>query len=150
MKKNILNTESANAICQRVLRLTPGSKPIWGNMTATEMLAHCNSCNIQVLREGNSGRITSTKQYLLRILALYIAPNFKKNLSTEKRHDMKGKIDESLFGLELQRFSDTIRQFPMNSKRLTLHHPAFGNISTNQWGIAVYKHMDHHLRQFGV
>ena len=29
-------------------------------------------------------------------------------------------------------------------------HPAFGNLSQTQWGQMQYKHLDHHLRQFGV
>ena len=29
-------------------------------------------------------------------------------------------------------------------------HPAFGPMSRRAWGVLVYKHTDHHLRQFGV
>ncbi|MGH9801334.1 MAG: DUF1569 domain-containing protein, partial [Blastocatellia bacterium] len=29
-------------------------------------------------------------------------------------------------------------------------HPAFGKLSTKDWGALTYKHMDHHFRQFGV
>lgn len=150
MKKNILDTEAAHAICTRVKNLNENTKAHWGKMNPTEMLAHCNSCNRQLFEEGNSGKKTTVKQYFLRLLALYIAPNFKRNLSSEARHNVKGKVDPSRFKTEQQAFIETILKFPLKAKQLTLHHPAFGNISTNQWGIAVYKHMDHHLRQFGV
>jgi hypothetical protein len=29
-------------------------------------------------------------------------------------------------------------------------HPLFGRLSSQEWGVATYKHMDHHLRQFGA
>jgi hypothetical protein len=29
-------------------------------------------------------------------------------------------------------------------------HPLFGRLSFGEWGVATYKHMDHHLRQFGA
>lgn len=47
-------------------------------------------------------------------------------------------------------FIHMITQFSANTHSLTLAHHAFGNISTHEWGIATYKHMDYQLRQFGV
>jgi hypothetical protein len=29
-------------------------------------------------------------------------------------------------------------------------HPAFGRMSGRAWGVLMYRHIDHHLRQFGV
>ena len=29
-------------------------------------------------------------------------------------------------------------------------HPMFGTFTKEQWGQSLYKHLDHHLRQFGV
>jgi hypothetical protein len=31
-----------------------------------------------------------------------------------------------------------------------LYHPFFGKMSAKEWGLIAHKHMDHHLRQFGV
>ncbi|WP_407534605.1 DinB family protein [Elizabethkingia miricola] len=119
-------------------------------MTVSEMLIHCNSCNRQILEESRGDKKTTIKQYLLRVLALYIAPNFKKNIKGELRHITKGKANVSGFEEQRNEFILLIGEFPANDHPLTLSHPAFGNISTNEWGIAAYKHMDHHLRQFGV
>lgn len=150
MKKNLLNKQAAASIISRVEKLTVNQKALWGNMNATEMLAHCNSCNKQILEEGRGKDKTTVKQYLLRILALYIAPGFKKGLASEPVHITKGKVDASQFDLQKKEFIRLIEKFPLNTKELTLTHPAFGNISTRQWGIAAFKHMDHHLRQFAL
>ena len=29
-------------------------------------------------------------------------------------------------------------------------HPSFGNLKGDEWGILVYRHLDHHLQQFGA
>ena len=150
MKKNLLYKEVAELIISRVAKLQPTSKARWGTMNATEMLLHCNRCNEQIFNEGPSGKQTTVKQYLLRILALYIAPHFKKNLKGDKRNETKGTIDASHFEAQKTQFVELISRFPNHPGQLTLMHVAFGNISTNQWGIAAWKHMDHHLRQFGV
>lgn len=122
----------------------------WGEMTAAEMLLHCNSCNREIFERSRGNAKTTPAQYLLRTLALYIAPKFKKGLRSESHHITKGKADLTDFDALKSEFIRLIRRFPENEKALTLTHPAFGNISTKQWGIAAYKHMDHHLRQFGV
>ncbi|HOS47489.1 MAG TPA: hypothetical protein PLG57_02580 [Bacteroidia bacterium] len=90
------------------------------------------------------------KQYLLRILALYIAPNFKIGIKSEERNDTKGKIDNNSFEEQRLAFIQLIKHFPAIKYELNLTHPAFGNISKAEWGIAAYKHMDHPLRQFSV
>ena len=150
MKNNLLKITAAEAIIQRVERLKPDSVNLWGEMNATEMLLHCNSCNKQIFEAERDGKKTTVKQLLLRLLALYIAPNFKKDIKSEPSHITKGKISSSEFDKQKAEFIKLIRQFPSNKKPMTLTHPAFGNISTNEWGIAAYKHMDHHLQQSGV
>lgn len=150
MKKNLLITVASDNIIARAEKLTLNNTPLWVKMNVTEMLLHCNLCNKQILEESRGGEKTSTKQYLLRILALYIAPNFKKGIASEKRNITKGIIDDSQFEKQKNEFISIISKFPHNIRPLTLTHPAFGNISTKEWGIAAYKHMDHHLRQFGV
>lgn len=150
MKKNLLDKAAAESIIERISRLNASQKANWGDMNASEMLLHCNICNRQILEEGRGNKSTTVKQYLLRILALYIAPGFKKGIKGESKNDTLGKARPEQFEELRNEFIALIRRFPENKQPLTLTHTAFGNISTNQWGIAAYKHMDHHLRQFGV
>jgi hypothetical protein len=150
MKKNLFDPIAAESIISRVCNLKPESSNLWGKMTATEMLFHCNSCNREIIDGQRGDKKTTIRQFLLRILALYIAPNFKKGIRSEQHHITKGKFNESQFEDGKKEFINLIKYFPTNKKELTLTHPAFGNISTNEWGIAAYKHMDHHLRQFRI
>ena len=150
MKKSLLNKVAAAAIIIRVAKLSPDSNNKWGKMTATEMLMHCNLCNLQILEEEGVKTKSTFKQQLLKILSLYIVPDFPKNLQSSERNHTNGKCPDSLFFSELNRFNTNINLFPNHDKPMTLAHPAFGSLSNNQWGIAAWKHMDHHLRQFGV
>ena len=76
MKKNLLYQTAADNIIARVQKLQPTSKAQWGTMNATEMLLHANLCNQEVFEDIVPVKRTTVKQYLLRILALYIAPHF--------------------------------------------------------------------------
>jgi hypothetical protein len=150
MAKTLFRKETANKIIERVNRLQPANKALWGEMNATEMLLHANLCNAEIFQPIMPAKRTTLKQYLLRILALYIAPRFKKGIKGDAKKETVGKIDVSDFEQQKRRFIELINRFPENKGELTLPHIAFGNISTKEWGIAAYKHMDHHLRQFGV
>lgn len=150
MKKNLLYQQTADSIIERAKKLKPDNKAGWGEMNATEMLLHANLCNEEIFMPVTSRRSTTFKQYLLRVIALYFAPHFKKGIKGDKQKETTGKIDNSKFEEQRERFIALIKKFPQYKQPITLSHIAFGNISTREWGIAAYKHMDHHLRQFGV
>ena len=150
MKKNLLTQQAAEQIVSRVKQLTATNHAQWGQMNVTEMLLHCNLCNEQIMEKAPITKKTTVKQYLLRILALYIAPHFKKGIHGDPGNDTKGRVDPLAFEQQKAKFIELVSGFPLLKQPLTLPHIAFGNITTKQWGIAAFKHMDHHLRQFGV
>jgi hypothetical protein len=150
MKKNLLDTQAAELIIKRSVKLHAGSKPLWGKMNAAEMLLHCNLCNRQLL-ENNHEPITPTfKQKVLKVLSLYIVPHFPKNLEGASKNDTSGKEIQGGFEGQQQQFARIIRALSNHKEPIRLHHMAFGKLTTKEWGIAAWKHMDHHLRQFGV
>lgn len=150
MKKSILDEQCCEALAARVQKIQPDSQPRWGTMNATEMLLHCNRVNEQLLAAEAPRVKTKVSQYIARLLVLYLLPNYPKGARTPRRLDTKGQIDVSAFRQEQTNFIDIIRRFPVHQKPIELPHPYFGQLSTKQWGLAGYKHVDHHLRQFGV
>ncbi|MBO9701374.1 MAG: hypothetical protein J7604_14285 [Sporocytophaga sp.] len=117
MKKNLFDINAANSVISRSGQLKSNSTNLWGEMNATEMLLHCNSCNRQNLEESRGNEKTTFKQLLLRILALYVAPDFKKGIKGEETHNTKGKIDSSCFEEQRVEFINLIKRFPENKKR---------------------------------
>jgi hypothetical protein len=150
MQKTLFDKTAANSIIDRVSRLRSDSKAQWGKMNAVEMLLHANICNEEIFQPIVPANGTTVKQYLLRVIALYLAPNFKKGIKGDGNKDTIGKTEVKDFDLQKKKFIELIDRFSEHKGELTLPHIAFGNISTRQWGVAAYKHMDHHLRQFGV
>jgi hypothetical protein len=150
MQKTLFDKTAANSIIDRVSRLRSDSKAQWGKMNAVEMLLHANICNEEIFQPIVPANGTTVKQYLLRVIALYMAPNFKKGIKGDGNKDTIGKTEVKDFDLQKKKFIELIDRFPVHKGELTLPHIAFGNISTKEWGVAAYKHMDHHLRQFGV
>ncbi len=73
----------------------------------------------------------------------------RRNAPTAKELVITG---ESALDLERQRLLGLMERFAMEGPRAcsTHPHPFFGKLSASEWAILMYKHTDHHLRQFGV
>lgn len=112
MKKNLLYSDAAESIISRVKNLQAINNNVWGTMNATEMLLHVNLCNEEIFDNSTSVKRTTLKQYLLRIIALYIAPNFKKGIKGDIKKETLGKIDALEFDKQKDRFIELIKRFP--------------------------------------
>lgn len=151
MSKNLLDEECCQQVISRAQKLTAHSRPLWGKMNVTEMLHHCNKVHAQLLTPAEpTGKGTSVKQYLLRWAVLYAMPRYPKGAQAPKKFHTKGLVDKAAFDTEKQTFIDTVQRFGSHEKDINHWHPYFGKLSTRQWGLTSWKHVDHHLRQFGV
>lgn len=148
---NLLDSSAAEEMARRVLQLTPEAKPLWGSMTATEMLLHCNKIQEHLLTPATAPKKkTSAKQLILRWVVLYLLPRYPRNAGAPRQVVTKGLIDQNAFAEQQQRFIQNVLRFPKHTAPIEHHHPYFGSMSTRQWGLSSWKHNDHHLRQFGV
>ena len=151
MQKNLLEKDCAASVISRVQKLQPDSIPRWGKMTVTEMLHHCNLVHQQLLLPATPHqKKTSLRQYLIRWVVLYAMPRYPKNAQAPKRFHTKGVVDKARFADEKQAFIELVQRLAGHSQPIHHWHPYFGNLSTEQWGRTSWKHVDHHLRQFGV
>ena len=151
MKRNLFDTATAELVIKRVEKLQADTAPLWGQMTATEMLLHCNTLHEKLMVPSNNAiKKTSIKQYFIRGIVLYLMPGYPKNKKTPKMFEVKGLIDASEFAEQKRRYIELIGKIQAHTGDINHHHPYFGQMSKKQWGISAYKHADHHLRQFGV
>ena len=80
--------------------------------------------------------------------AMYNDKPWKNNMSTPIEYKVVSSKD---FVKEKTVLIDIITEFyQLNSRVIWDPHPVFGNFTPDQWGKLQYKHLDHHLRQFGV
>jgi hypothetical protein len=147
--KSIFEISTKNEIITRIEKLSPSSQGLWGTMQVAQMLAHCaNAMDIA------TGKIKLPRQWISVVGWLFKSSysnnkNFPKNFKTVKGGAV---TDEKDFETEKKRLIQAIEDMHQGGeKNCTPHpHPIMGKFSGQEWGTGMYKHLDHHLRQFGV
>ncbi|HSB93856.1 MAG TPA: DUF1569 domain-containing protein [Flavitalea sp.] len=143
-------TADFDGICQRIKSLSPASSRLWGKMSVSQMLAHCQRPFAAALGPGDTKR--GIASYLFGPMAkrsFMGANEFRKNLPTAPAFKI---THEPGFEEERAKLLDNVHQFLMIDKaKLSARvHPFFGPMSGSEWYELMYKHLDHHLKQFGV
>ena len=145
--KSLRHPEVSQSILERIDRVGPNSVRQWGTMTPEQMLAHL----VESMRMATGELPTKPKKTPLRFfplkqLAIYVAP-VPRFLPTalELLPEKSPAIDQSK--KELHRL---LAEFSDDATRPLPRHPAFGRLGSHPWGVLMLRHLDHHLRQFGV
>lgn len=149
--KNLFEPGRATEVKERMARLSPTSGRLWGTMTAAQALAHCSASMEMAL-----GDRTPDRMRLGRIAGWVVKPLLLRNDEPMRRGSstMKELIvqDERELEGERERLSKLVDRFAAGGPRGCTTHPHsfLGRLSPDEWAILTYKHLDHHLRQFGV
>jgi hypothetical protein len=149
--KTIFDAEARDELLERLARLAPDSPREWGKMTPSQMMEH----TARVLEMATSPEQPMKQIFLGKALSWifknkFLGPEpFRKNAPTGPDYVIK---DEPDFDATRSRLNELIAVFhSRGSDGLDGNvHPFFGRLSGKQWGETQYKHVDHHLRQFGV
>ena len=145
----ILNESDRAAIDSRVRSLSVSSTARWGSMDVAGMLRHLRLASLMALGEYSvpSANKRVFQVFPLKHLILYVLP-FPKGAPTaaELKPDAAASFEEERAALLelLERIGTGLRD------GMGPTHPLFGPLSWREWGVATYKHTDHHLRQFGA
>ncbi len=147
---NLFNQSDTYQILERIEKLTPDSQRQWGKMNVAQMLAHCNKS-----LETAMGLNFIKRLFIGRIISPFVKPMvlgekpFGKNSPTDKSYVFK---DNLKFEEEKSTTIALIKKFfEGGPSQCTTHpHPFFGKFTPEEWAVFQWKHLDHHLRQFGV
>lgn len=148
--KNLFQTETFEEIKKRIEQLQPNSQRLWGKMEVAQMLAHCSATMEVAVGEKHPPRM-----FIGRIVAPFIKFVFsndqplRKNTPTDKSFLV---IDQRNFQKEKSKLIELISKFHSGGHEKVTSHPHvfFGKLTPTEWSTGMYKHLDHHLRQFGV
>lgn len=146
--KSLFNTNENQEIINRINSLTAASQAQWGKMNVAQAMAHC-----QVGLRNAYGQ-DSFKRGLIGILFGGLAKKsvtknnkpFAQNLPTGKSFIV---VDSRIFEEERAKLVELVKQFRQENIS-TATHPFFGKMTKEEWDIIQWKHLDHHLRQFGA
>ena len=141
-------------IKRRIMLLHQGSERRWGKMTMAQTLAHCTAG-----MEMAMGVISPKRaSFPGNVIGLLIKPLLLSDGKPMRRNSPS--VPELLgadparceFERERLRLLATIDGFAAKGAPCcSAHpHPFFGFLKPQEWAILMYKHVDHHLRQFGV
>jgi len=150
--KNIFDKQIADAVILRIENLQITSQPIWGKMSVDQMLAHCNVTYAFTYQPEKFTKPNFFKRFLLKTFVknmvvsekpypknLMTAPDFKmaetKNFEREKKLLIENIIKTQQLGANF-----------FNGKE----NFSFGKLTAKEWNNLFYKHLHHHLSQFGV
>ena len=148
---NIFTTEVVDKIIQRINSLKPTTQPKWGKMDVGQMLAHCN-VTYEMVYENKHPKPNFFMGFILKAFIKKVvvgeAP-YKHNSQTAPAFLMTTAKN---FDAEKKRLIDHItttkslgENYFDNKESLS-----FGALNKTEWNNMFYKHLDHHLTQFGV
>ena len=146
--QNLFDPADRSAVLQRLSSLNASSPRQWGKMDIAQMLAHCSvalevACGDRVKKQALIGRV--------------LAPFVRSSVLGEKPFGRNGPTDpdfkiadERDFATEGQRLAALVDRFCTRGPSAAdgVVHSFCGRLTADQWGRLMYKHLDHHLRQF--
>ena len=125
--KSIFDEATYKEVVERFNKLSADSEGLWGKMSVGQMLWHC--------------QIFFKK-------SMYNDKPWRKNLPTTPFARAKEEKD---FEVEHKKLQELVKElYNLRDRKDWNAHPIFGDFTHEQWGKLEYKHLDHHLRQFGV
>lgn len=148
--KSLFEQDGAQEVMARIDSLQPASTRQWGKMDVAQMMAHCSAT-----LDMASGRLNPPRAFVGRVLG----PIFKSLFTNDKPFSKNGPTGKELvvadardFARERERLKANVREFHEGgeAKCTRRPHPFFGALTPQDWSRGMYKHLDHHLRQFGA
>jgi hypothetical protein len=150
--KNLFDAAVARQVKARLEKLGPHSERRWGKMTAAQMLAHCSMSMQWAVGEAVPEPASFPARLMGRLVKPMVFRNedpLRKNSPTARSLLVAGERD---LARERDRLSGLIDKFAAGGAAGCTSHPHsfFGKMTPEEWSILMYKHLDHHFRQFGV
>ncbi|RYY58030.1 MAG: DUF1569 domain-containing protein [Chitinophagaceae bacterium] len=148
---DIFTAEVAETIISRIDKINPDTKPLWGKMNASQVLAHLN-----VAYDSTFTDIHPTPNFIQRLFIKAFAASmvvgnkpYPKNGPTAPWFKITGDRD---FEAEKKKLLAYIRSTAAKGEAWFegKKNKSFGVLTANQWNTMFYKHLEHHLTQFGV
>jgi Protein of unknown function (DUF1569) len=148
--KNLFEKETVDEVCSRIDSLQPAIQRQWGKMDVAQMLAHCSAAMDMATGASKLPRMLIGRLIGPLVKPVYVNEKpFAKNNPTAKELIVADQRD---FRREQEQLKLKIQQFYEGGEtNCTRHpHPFFGALTSYEWSRGMYKHLDHHLKQFGA
>lgn len=148
---NIFDKKVTQGLIDRVNQLTPATQGRWGKMHVAQMMAHCNVA-YEMTYDSKHPKPSALSRFIIKLLA-------KKQVVGPKPYPKNGRTAPAFIVSEERDFEEEKKRLiDYLEKTQTLgadyfdgrESHSFGKLTTQEWSTMFYKHLDHHLTQFGV
>ncbi len=152
--KDLFDLLLAGETKRRIEQLSPESERQWGSMGVAQTVAHCTAGIEMAMGAIHAKRAPFPMNLMGRLIKPLVfrddAPIRRNSPSAPELFRTDGT--ELDFASERARLIAAVESFSKDGRaRCSRYpHPFFGPLEPEQWAILMYKHLDHHLRQFGV
>jgi hypothetical protein len=152
--KNLFDSGLAGVTKRRILQLSNSSQRLWGTLTVSQMLAHCTSGLDMAMGVINLKRDpfpANAIGLLVKPLVLGNDKPLRRNSPSSPELFCAQLTDSDIEQARSHLIAAVDRFVEQGPACCARHpHPFFGPLKPEQWAVLMYKHLDHHLRQFGV
>jgi hypothetical protein len=149
--KSLRDEKCRSKLIERINNLSSSSQPVWGRMNVEQMLSHLVHANELPFVASVPDRSSFISRRVVKPLVLYLLPMPKEiKTSAEMDQQQQGRPPHG-FEEDKRNLIESINKLgtlPVDED--CLFHPFFGKMSAKEWAMIGHKHIDHHLRQFGV
>src|SRR5438309_1270440 len=149
----ILDHPATKDLMDRLQRLRPETRALWGKMNAHQMICHLNdSFGLAMSEKAASEDITFLNRTLVRWIALHSPIRWPKGVPTRPEMDqLIGGTPPTEFSRDAAALAAAIQRFAQNPKTFQFaRHPIFGDLTDWEWVRWGYLHVNHRFRQFDV
>jgi hypothetical protein len=149
--KNVFDKKETEEIIDRINKLEAKTQRLWGKMSVSQMLAHCN-VTYEHVYDNKHPKPGALKKTLLKWFVKPIVVGEKpyaKNSRTSPEFIISHKAD---FEKEKTRLINYLHKTQEHGKTYFEQKDSgsFGKLTSKEWNTMFYKHLNHHLSQFGV
>ncbi|MEO1652303.1 MAG: DinB family protein [Bacteroidota bacterium] len=148
--QTIFDPSVFSTFLERIEKLEPDSPAQWGRMTVAQMMAHCSQALKMALGEIEVKSNLFFKLFggFLRGILTNDKP-YRSGAPTAREFVVK---DQKEFEKEKAQLVELLNKFYRGGEEALKgrRHPIVGKFSPQEWSATMFKHLDHHLRQFGV
>jgi hypothetical protein len=149
--KNIFSKEITEEVIERINKLTKDTRPIWGTMSVAQMLAHC-SVTYEMVYTNKHQKPNAFTRWILKTIV-------KRAVVSEKLYPKNSRTAPQFLITDQKDFleeKNRLENYIIQTQELGKAHfhgkesNSFGKLTSEEWNNMFYKHLDHHLTQFGV
>lgn len=150
--KTLARERDTGELLGRLRTVRPDSARLWGRMSAHQMICHlADGFRMADGEKAVPGTPHAIRAVLIRWIALHTPLPWPRGVKTLSEVDQEaGGTCPTDFAADLAELESRLSRFASRRNGSRPPHPIFGRLSESEWLRWGYRHVDHHLRQFGA